>query len=371
MSASKKTLKQTASQTTKEINEKKKEFRNLNQERLSAAQSRTEKEEELQEILNKLLNAENGRKQTEKETRLRSTIADMKRIFPGVRGRVNELCKPKQKKYAEAVGVLLGRHFDSIVVDEEKTARECIQYLKDQARCTATFIPLDTIQVSPINSSLKGFHRGTRLGIDTIEYDKVVERAMLYACGNALVCDDMETARYVCFEKGVEAKAVTLEGTVIHKNGPMTGGRGHEKSRVFGDGDLDNMRKLCEKLQAELAAMPQARRNITAEESLQTELAGLEQKLNYTGDELKALDRNLQSKLKELAHSQQELSRAQPKYEESLRLLEQLKASLTKTTSVKSKMKSLETSADAWATKIFAFTKHSKVPCSKKVHKRN
>jgi len=45
----------------------------------------------------------------------------------GVRGRVVDLCKPIQRKYEAAVSVVLGRNIDAIVVDEEKTAIDCIE----------------------------------------------------------------------------------------------------------------------------------------------------------------------------------------------------------------------------------------------------
>lgn len=45
----------------------------------------------------------------------------------GVKGRVVDLCKPIQRKYETAVSVVLGRNIDAIVVDEEKTAIDCIE----------------------------------------------------------------------------------------------------------------------------------------------------------------------------------------------------------------------------------------------------
>lgn len=316
-------------QTSNDIDSKKKEFNTLASERLRLAQLRSELDEKLQEVLTKLLEAEDGKRQNEREQRLKATIADMRRIFPGVRGRISELCKPKQKKYGEAVSTVLGRHFDAVVVDTESTAKQCIQYLRDQRRGQATFIPLDTIQVKAINSSLKGTHRGTRMAIDTIDYDNAVERAMSYACGNALVCDDLATAKYVCYEKGVEAKAVTLDGTVIHKGGLMTGGRGREQNvRRWEDTEVDNLRKLQEKLRADLVALPDGRRGATEEETLQGELTGLEQKLAYAKEEAKALDRNQASKQKELSHAQHEIAQAKPKYEEKLQELQSLKDEL-------------------------------------------
>jgi structural maintenance of chromosome 1 len=43
-----------------------------------------------------------------------------------------------------------------------------------------------------------------------IQYEPAVERAMHHACGNALVCDTMDVARYVCWERGQEVKGVLL-----------------------------------------------------------------------------------------------------------------------------------------------------------------
>ena len=319
----------TINQTMLEIEGKKKDVNGLTSERLRLAQLRTELDEKLQEVLNRLLEAEDGRKQSDKETRRTATMSDMKRLFPGVKGRVSELCKPKQKKYGEAVSTMLGRMFDAVVVDDEKTGRECIQWLREQRRAPMTFLPLDTIQVKPINSSLKGMHRGIRMAIDTIDFDKSVDRVMSSVCGNTIVCDDLATAKFMCYEKGVEAKAVTLDGTVIHKGGLMTGGRGRDQNgRRWEDTEVDNLRKLAEKLRSELAALPEGRRNATEEETLQGELTGLEQKLTYAKDEAKAHERNLLSKQRELAHAQRELAEVRPKYEEKYQDLENLKANL-------------------------------------------
>ena len=316
-------------QTMHEIEGKKKDVNGLTSERLRLAQLRTELDEKLQEVLNRLLEAEDGRKQSDKETRMKATMSDMKRLFPAVKGRVSELCKPKQKKYGEAVSTMLGRMFDAVVVDDEKTGRECIQWLREQRRAPMTFLPVDTIQVKPINSSLKGMHRGTRMAIDTIDFDKSVDRIMLSVCGNTIVCDDLATAKFMCYEKGVEAKAVTLDGTVIHKGGLMTGGRGRDQNaRRWEDTEVDNLRKLAEKLRSELAALPEGRRNATDEETLQGELIGLEQKLTYAGDEAKAHKRNLLSKQKELSHAQRELAEVRPKFEEKFQDLENLKVNL-------------------------------------------
>lgn len=324
----KKTISGQIKQTSKDISSKKKIFNEHTSERLRLAQIRTEKDEQLQEVLNKLLEAEDGRKQNEKDVRLKATIADMKRIFPGVKGRVSELCKPIEKRFGVAVSTILGRNFDAVIVENEKTAIDCIQYLRDQRRGQATFIPLDTIQWTPMNSNLKGT-RGSRMAIDSINYDSSLERAVSYVCGNAIICDDLAIAKHICWEKRNDVKAVTLDGSIIHKGGNMTGGQGSKSdARRWEDTEVENLRKLKEKLIADLSALPEPRRGASEEEVLQGELTGLEQKLAYATEELKAHDRNEISKQKELDYVQKELAGGKPKYSQKQRELENLEANL-------------------------------------------
>lgn len=129
--------------------------------------------------------------------------------------------------------------------------------MRNQRAGQATFIPLDTIQVKPVNDKFRSFAKGARLAVDVILSEGAVERAIHHACGNALVCDTMEVARYVCYEKGQEIKgetlhecilfccliaslaAVTLEGTVIHKSGLITGGRStHSTGKKWDEKDV-------------------------------------------------------------------------------------------------------------------------------------
>lgn len=324
-----KTTQSQTGQISKEISTKKKAFNEHTSERLRLAQVRTEKDEQLQEVLLKLLEAEDGRKQNEKDVRLKTTISDLKRIFSGVKGRVSELCKPIEKRFGVAVSTVLGRNFDAVIVENEKTAIDCIQYLREQRRGQATFIPLDTIQWTAINSNLKGLHRGSRMAMDCISYDSSLERAISYVCGNTIVCDDLTTAKKICWDKRNDVKAVTLDGSIIHKGGNMTGGQGSKgDTRRWEDAEVENLRKLKDKLVADLAALPESRRGASEEETLQGELTGLEQKLAFAREEQKALERNFTSKEKELSHAQEELASVKPKYKGKNRELQDLESRL-------------------------------------------
>lgn len=306
----------TVKATSKEIDAKKVAINGLISDRDRTEQKARELDEKLHQVLTKLDEAMGFQRESRKETQQREMVSQLKRIYPGVRGMLGNLCRPKQKKYETAVAIILGRHYDAIVVDTEKTARECIQFLKDQRAGQATFVPLDTIIHKQPNANLRGMHQGMRLAIDTIDFDTNLERAMSFACGNAIVTDTIAIAKNLVFNRNVDAKAVTLDGTVIHKGGNMTGGEGFEKKRRFEDSEVDGLRTMVDKFRAEIDALPKGHKRQSEEEQLRSDLAGLESKLKYAQDEMNTLDRNIDSKTRELKHVQSQLKELKPKYKE-------------------------------------------------------
>jgi structural maintenance of chromosome 1 len=71
---------------------------------------------------------------------------------------------------------------------------------------SATFIPIDTIKVNPVNERFRNLATGARLAIDLIKHDPIYERAVHYACGNTIICDSTQIARHVVYDKGNEVK---------------------------------------------------------------------------------------------------------------------------------------------------------------------
>ena len=123
-------------------------------------------------------------------------LENMQRLFPGVHGRVIELCKPSQKKYNAAVTIAMGKNMDAIVVDNEATAQDCIRYLKEKKGAPETFVPLETIRATPIAERMRQLGGSKRPVIDVISInDERFLRAVQYAVGDALVCDSLDEVR--------------------------------------------------------------------------------------------------------------------------------------------------------------------------------
>ena len=132
------------------------------------------------------------------------------------------------------MATLLGPNFDSIIVESSAVAYKCIDILKERRAGVATFIPLDSIETDIINlSHLRSIHPSALPGVDIIEYqDKSLEPAVNYIIGNTVVVDTIDTARNLKWQSNTrfDNKIVTLQGSVIHKSGLMTGGQQQQKS---------------------------------------------------------------------------------------------------------------------------------------------
>lgn len=101
----------------------------------------TELEDRLQETLQKLLQAGVDKRESEREVKMRETLSSLRRVIPGVHGRMSELIKPTASKYSYAVDIVLGRNKDAVIVDKESTAISCIDVRRGRGLLTAVHAP--------------------------------------------------------------------------------------------------------------------------------------------------------------------------------------------------------------------------------------
>jgi structural maintenance of chromosome 1 len=167
--------------------------------------------------------------------------------------------------------------------------------------------------------------KGARLAIDVVQYDEVLERAIQYVCGNALVCDTMDVAKHVCYELGQQVKAVALDGTVFHKSGLITGGQNGIGSgaRRWEEKAVDELKKRRDAMLAQLNELSKTKKRGMAEETLRSELAGIDSKLSFAREERNTTTRKLNGVREEIKLIEAELAEKRPKAEQSSRELAQ------------------------------------------------
>uniref|UniRef100_A0A671XHN5 Structural maintenance of chromosomes protein n=1 Tax=Sparus aurata TaxID=8175 RepID=A0A671XHN5_SPAAU len=237
------------------LDEQKRMEEELTEEVESAKRRIDEINMELNQVMEQLGDARIDRQENSRQQRKAEIMESIKRLYPGsVYGRLIDLCQPTQKKYQIAVTKVLGKNMDAIIVDSEKTGRDCIQYIKEQRGEPETFLPLDYLEVKPTDEKLREL-RGAKLVIDVIRYEPPhIKKALQYACGNALVCENVEDARRIAFGGPYRHKTVALDGTLFQKSGVISGGASDlkAKARRWDEKAVDKLKEKKEKLTEEL-----------------------------------------------------------------------------------------------------------------------
>ncbi len=104
-------------------------------------------------------------------------------LHAGVHGRVTDLAQVAQRHYNVAMAVVMGKDLDSIIVDTDATAKQCISYLKEQQIPPMTFLPVSTVMAKPVNDRLRALGGSSKLSLDLLTYPPALERAFLSICG--------------------------------------------------------------------------------------------------------------------------------------------------------------------------------------------
>ncbi|KAL6941873.1 hypothetical protein ACO0QE_003034 [Hanseniaspora vineae] len=262
-------------------------LKNLQSNMQKLNREETQTNYKLRDALMKIDELSAEQRESKKDQRLRENVNSLRRLFPGVKGLVNELCKPKKDKYSTAIAIILGRNFDSVIVDSISTAQQCISYLKEQRAGSATFIPLDTVEVSP---SRRIQIEQCILAIEALEYDPGLEKALQYVCGDAIICDDLEVAKDLKWNKNINSKLVTLNGSLIQKSGLMTGGVSKENSQNRWDKEefknlmllKDRLVQTVTEIQQQIRSSQNASRDIELQlNDLNNELSSIRTQLNH------------------------------------------------------------------------------------------
>uniref|UniRef100_A0A8C0IV52 Structural maintenance of chromosomes protein 1A n=1 Tax=Chelonoidis abingdonii TaxID=106734 RepID=A0A8C0IV52_CHEAB len=244
---------------------------------------------ELNQVMEQLGDARIDRQENSRQQRKAEIMESIKRLYPGsVYGRLIDLCQPTQKKYQIAVTKVLGKNMDAIIVDSEKTGRDCIQYIKEQRGEPETFLPLDYLEVKPTDEKLREL-KGAKLVIDVIRYEPPhIKKALQYACGNALVCDNVEDARRIAFGGHQRHKTVALDGTLFQKSGVISGGASDlkAKARRWDEKAVDKLKEKKERLTEELKEQMKAKRKEAELRQVQSQAHGLQMRLKYSQSDL-------------------------------------------------------------------------------------
>tara|TARA_Y100000310_G_scaffold329780_1_gene400262 strand:+ start:6208 stop:9699 length:3492 start_codon:yes stop_codon:yes gene_type:complete len=175
-------------------------------------------------------------------------VLDQKDI-KGVYGTIAQLGTVKGN-YNTPLEIAAGSRADNIVVANDKTAAQCISYLKKNKYGSASFIPINKIRSQSISVEDKKLlkHEGVHdFAVNLVQFDSQYKKAFEFVFGRTLVVDSIETARSV----GIgTARMVTLDGDMAETTGVMRGGFLQKRagSRFVGQGAIDSLNEVQKEL---------------------------------------------------------------------------------------------------------------------------
>ncbi len=161
--------------------------------------------------------------------------AKAKGALSNIQGSVGELidCEPR---YIAALTAAISGALENIVVSDEKSARNAIEYLKSKKSGRATFLPIDLVRPRQLNARIESLARKTQ-GVcpilDVVSYPKEIANCVKYVLGTIVLADTLDTALLFMKASGWATRVVTLSGESLQPGGAITGGDAPRQESIF------------------------------------------------------------------------------------------------------------------------------------------
>lgn len=246
---------------TSEFNETNKKYNTLENELRKIREEKNDLEKKLNIKLNNKTIVQN------KIEYLKTSIENNNSLPSSVR---NVLNNPKLKvhdvignvidveeKYSISITTSLGSAANNIIVDDELRAKDAINYLKENNLGRATFFPLNVIKSRYINKDVleevKGLPRFIDIASNLVRYNPIYKDIIENQLGNVIVTEDIDSANIISKAINHTYRVVTLDGTLLHVGGSLTGGTiSKQKNSITEKYELEHAIREEEKLIEEI-----------------------------------------------------------------------------------------------------------------------
>lgn len=234
----------------------------------------------------------------------------------GVHGAVAELIRVPER-IEMAVETALGGALQHIVMEDEKSARTAIGFLKQRQLGRATFLPLDVIRSRQVPEhdkrtaeAVEGF---VGVAADLVGCDSRYQAIVNSLLGNVLLAETLEQANRIASKCQYRYRVVTLEGDVVNAGGSMTGGSLQKKgASLLGrqrqidtlDTEIADARKMVEQLRDKLS-------DLRKEQSIRTHNI---EELRSKGEQSRIEEQQIRAELQQLHNEAKHLDEQRQLY---------------------------------------------------------
>ena len=188
-------------------------------------------------------------------------VMEQKSREKGIIGVVADIIQVN-KKYELAIETALGGSISNIVVDDEKTARKMIDFLKENRYGRATFLPLTSVQARKQDDLDDLVKEKGVIGAasDLIQTDDRFKSIARFLLGRIIVVDHIDHALALARKKHYTLRIVTLDGEQLNPGGSLSGGAYKNNSSLLSrrreieelTKEVDNSKKQLGSLQRQI-----------------------------------------------------------------------------------------------------------------------
>lgn len=211
-----------------------------------------------------------------------------------IHGAVLELIDiPKQ--FITAIETVLGGQAQHVVVTDEQSARDAINFLKKTQKGRATFLPLDIIKPryipDGIQKRIKSHNGFIGIASQLVKTMPRYENVINYLMGHVVIASTLKDANEMARLSDRRYRIVTLEGDVVNPGGSMSGGAKQQKNSSIFTREKD-LKEVTEKLKDfELKATTFAN-NV---KNQQTKIEGKESEIDKLEKDIQQVQKELQN----------------------------------------------------------------------------
>jgi structural maintenance of chromosome 1 len=179
---------------------------------------------------------------------------------------------------------------------------------------------------------------------DVLRFDPPdIERAVLFATNNALVCESPEDAMRVAYEMDGRSRydALALDGTFYQKSGIISGGS-HDlarKAKRWDEKHMNTLKLQKERLNEELKEVTKKTRKQSELTTVDSQIKGIENRLKYSKNDLNTSDKTIRDYDRWMTDLQKELDLIGPNIAEIERRMTNRDAKIQE---IKGKMNTVE-----------------------------
>lgn len=167
---------------------------------------------------------------------VRNVLNNMRLI--GVHNTIGNLIET-ENMYGLAIETALGAATNFLVVEDEASTKECIDYLKTNKLGRATFFPLNIIKPKSIYeediAKIKNHPGFLNIASSLVKYNPDYDNIIKNQLGNVLITKDLDSLNAIGKILNYKYRIVSLDGEISYPGGSIAGGSSKVSSSAMSD----------------------------------------------------------------------------------------------------------------------------------------